>query len=51
MHPEGFRDDSLDETRYFALTHIKPAEVKREPTQFDYMRQVEKHMKRFKKRR
>jgi len=51
MHPEGFRDDSLDETRYFALTHIKAAKPTTEVSVFDHMRLVEKHMNKFRKRR
>jgi phage terminase large subunit len=36
MHPEGFRDDSLDETRYFALTHFqKPKESQQSSWQED----------------
>ena len=27
LHPEGFRDDALDETRYFALTHTQSPKV------------------------
>lgn len=33
LHPESFRDDSLDETRYFALTHIRPP---KETTPIEY---------------
>jgi phage terminase large subunit len=45
MHPEGFRDDSLDETRYFALTHIKAPKPTEPMGNDSYMRQVEKLMK------
>ena len=46
QHPEGFRDDSLDETRYFALTHMQPPKPEKPPTPDDYMRRVEKAMRR-----
>lgn len=50
MHPEGFRDDSLDETRYFSLTHIKAPVVVNGTTQFDHMKRVEKIMKKVRRR-
>jgi phage terminase large subunit len=50
MHPEGFRDDNLDETRYFALTHIRGAKPTVQSTEFEHMKLVEKHMRKFKRR-
>jgi phage terminase large subunit len=45
LHPESFRDDSLDETRYFALTHNnKPRDI--EPhDEFKWMKEVSKRYK------
>jgi hypothetical protein len=46
MHPEGFRDDNLDETRYFALTHFRAPKFEVEKPHFEHMKRVEKLMNR-----